>query len=250
MTVKTSQLEGRRNDYEDDLLIRLSECIPAFTAVTVLADRAFGDAKLYRLLVDLGFGFVIRFRGVIRVETPEGEVREAAAWVPSNGRIREIVDARVTAEKRTQVGAVVAVKCRGMKEPWILATSFQNQAKRVVKLYGRRFTCEENFRDEKDRRFGLGSKQARASTCERRDRMLVVHALATVILTLLGAAGETMGLDRHLKSNTASRRIHSLFRQGRLYIRGVQRDCEQALEKLWWRLIRSQPSVAEELAWI
>jgi hypothetical protein len=33
-------------------------------------------------------------------------------------------------------------------------------------------------------------------------------------LTLLGAAGEALGYDRHLKSNTTKRRTHSLLRQG------------------------------------
>lgn len=35
-----------------------------------------------------------------------------------------------------------------------------------------------------------------------------------MLLTLLGAAGESLGMDRHLKVNTAKRRTHSLFRQG------------------------------------
>ena len=35
-----------------------------------------------------------------------------------------------------------------------------------------------------------------------------------VLLTLLGAAGEQLGYDRHLKTNTTKRRTHSLFRQG------------------------------------
>ena len=48
----------------------------------------------------------------------------------------------------------------------------------------------------------------------RRDRLLLVNALAVVLLTLLGAAGESLGLDRLLKSNTSKRRTHSLFRQG------------------------------------
>jgi len=32
--------------------------------------------------------------------------------------------------------------------------------------------------------------------------------------TLLGAAGEALGYDRYLKSNTTKRRTYSLFRQG------------------------------------
>ena len=35
-----------------------------------------------------------------------------------------------------------------------------------------------------------------------------------VVLTRLGAAGESLGMDRHLKSNTVKTRSHSLFRQG------------------------------------
>ena len=44
--------------------------------------------------------------------------------------------------------------------------------------------------------------------------MLLVSAFATTLLTLLGAAGESLGMDRLLKSNTSKTRTHSLFRQG------------------------------------
>jgi len=44
-----------------------------------------------------------------------------------------------------------------MTEPWFLATSHRKKtATAIVKLYGRRFTIEETFRDQKDLRFGLG----------------------------------------------------------------------------------------------
>ena len=49
---------------------------------------------------------------------------------------------------------------------------------------------------------------------QRRDRLLLLNAFAIVLLTLLGAAGESLGMDRHLKVNTAKYRTHSLFRQG------------------------------------
>ncbi len=48
----------------------------------------------------------------------------------------------------------------------------------------------------------------------RRDRLLLISAFATALLTLLGAAGESLGMDRLLKSNTSKTRTHSLFRQG------------------------------------
>ncbi len=49
---------------------------------------------------------------------------------------------------------------------------------------------------------------------ERRDRLLLISAFAMALLTTLGAAGESLGMDRQLKSNTSKTRTHSLFRQG------------------------------------
>ena len=51
-------------------------------------------------------------------------------------------------------------------------------------------------------------------TPERRDRLLLISAFAMALLTMLGAAGESLGMDRQLKSNTSKTRTHSLFRQG------------------------------------
>ena len=72
----------------------------------------------------------------------------------------------------------------------------------------------ETRTDTKDLRFGMGLGSVRVSTPERRDRLWLLNAFAIALLTLLGAAGEALGYDRHLKSNTAKRRTHSLFRQG------------------------------------
>lgn len=241
LTVESATLKNRRNEYEDEALLLLSRVLPGDVQVTVLADRGFGDEKLYRFMQELQWDFVIRFRGCILVESKDGESAKAEELVPPNGRIRELPEAKVT-YRGTQVGAVVLVKKRGMKEAWFLATSFEGRKDWVVKLYGRRFTCEENFRDEKDGRFGLGFRQTRVSTCERRDRFLLINALATVLLTLLGAAGEKLGLDRHLKSNTARRRIHSLLCQGRWYMRCVVRVHVEALRELLWKLVAQQRS--------
>ena len=83
-----------------------------------------------------------------------------------------------------------------------------------VNRIGTRWTIEPGFRDEKDLRFGMGLSALRIADPQRRDRLLLLSALAVVLLTLLGAAGESLGMDRLLKSNTSKRRTHSLFRQG------------------------------------
>src|SRR5208283_4465313 len=62
------------------------------------------------------------------------------------------------------------------------------------------------LRDTKDLRFGMGMESIHVSTPAGRDRLWLLNALAIALLTLLGAPGEALGYDRHLKSNTGKRR--------------------------------------------
>ena len=215
LTVDTATLKDRRNDYEYQVLVRLAEVLPAEVRVRIVADRGFGDQKLYRVLTEeLKFDFVIRFRGNIMVTTADGEARPAADWVGAGGRARVLRGAMVTAAGYP-VGAVVCVQAKDMKQPWCLAVSTAGEpARALVNLYAKRWGIEAAFRDTKDLRFGMGMGAMHVSTPDRRDRLWLISAFAVVLLTLLGTAGEALGYDRHLKSNTAKRRTHSLFRQG------------------------------------
>ena len=56
LTVWKEEIATRRNDYEDACLRRLAETMPAGCRVTILADRGFGDQKLFAFLAELGFG--------------------------------------------------------------------------------------------------------------------------------------------------------------------------------------------------
>jgi hypothetical protein len=86
LTVDKSTLKDRRNFYEHRVLVRLAELLPAETKVCIVADRGFGDQKLYKMLTeDLCFDYVIRFRGNIAVTAATGETRTAAAWVQAGG---------------------------------------------------------------------------------------------------------------------------------------------------------------------
>jgi hypothetical protein len=214
LSVLKDELKDQRNDFEDLCLARLAQVLPQGVAVTILADRGFGDTKLFDFLDTLGFAYVIRFRGNIHVSAADGQTRLAAAWVGKGGRARKLRDAEVTAG-RHKVGAVVCVKARDMKEAWCLAASnAEATAREIMNYYAKRWTIEPGFRDTKDLRFGMGLSVLRIADPQRRDRLLLLNAFAIVLMTLLGAAGESLGMDRHLKVNTAKHRTHSLFRQG------------------------------------
>jgi Transposase DDE domain len=214
LSVWKDEVTKQRNNLEDACLCRLAELLPAGCRVTILADRGFGDQKLFAFLPTLGFGYVIRFRGNIHVTAADGQTKPAAQWVGQGGRARKLANARVTA-KGQPVGAVLCVHAKDMKEPWCLATSERDAtATTLINHYARRWTIEPQFRDTKDLRFGMGLSATRIGEPMRRDRLLLISAFATALLTLLGAVGESLGMDRLLKSNTSKTRTHSLFRQG------------------------------------
>ena len=215
-TIRKSELAGKRAAVEDLVLERFLELAPSDIRLTVLADRGFADQGLFAMLSEWKCHYVIRMRGNVLVEH-DGESRKAEEWVSANGRAVKLPGALITHD-RTQVPLVVCVRAAKMKEAWILVTNRTDlKASEVVKLYGKRFTIEETFRDLKDPRFGFGIKQARISTPERRDRLLFVAALAMAMLTMLGAAGDALGYERWLKANTSKKRQYSFLRQGLIY---------------------------------
>src|SRR5487761_2171861 len=191
LTVDKATLKSHRNAYEYRALVQLAEVLPADVKVLIVADRGFGDQKLYRVLTDeLKFDYLIRFRGNIAVTSAEGATRPAAGWIGVGGRPRTLRNAFVTADGY-QVGTVVCVHAKDMKEPWCLAASTTTQtAKQLMTTYAKRWGIESGFRDTKDLRFGMGMASIRVSTPERRDRLWLLSAFAVVLLTLLGAAGE------------------------------------------------------------
>lgn len=230
-TVKKSTLRGKRTAIEHAMVERLARAIPPDVSIELLADRGFGDQKLYELLETLSWDYTIRFRGSIVVEH-DGDVKTASTWLPKSGRATKLAHARVT-RHRFPVGAVVVVHNKRMKEPWFLVTSRADRAaSTTVKRYGRRFTIEETFRDQKDIRFGMGLRATHIRNAARRDRLLMLLAIAQALLTLLGAASERAGLDRLLKANTVKRRTHSLFRQG-CYWYGILPDMRED----WFRAL-------------
>ena len=249
LTVDTATLKNHRNEYEYQVLVRLADALPSDIKVCIVADRGFGDQKLYHVLSEqLKFDYVIRFRGNITVTARDGETRTAAAWVGPGGRAKLLRGAEVTAD-RYQVGTVLCVRDKEMKQAWCLATSRAEATANDLKgLYGKRWAIECGFRDTKDLRFGMGMASIRVSTPARRDRLWLLNALAVALLTLLGAAGEALGYDRHLKSNTTKRRTHSLFRQGAMLYDLMPNMPEQQLIPLVERfaaMLADQPVFAD-----
>jgi hypothetical protein len=205
--------------------------VPQNVRVTVVADRGFSDSKLYSFLTEaLGFDDIIRFRGGVYVEEAAGERRKAKDWLGTAGRMRVFRHAWVTAQRHL-VPVVVCVQDKAMKEPWCLVSSRQDLTGVEIKVaYGRRFTVEETFRDVKNPRFGLGLKQAVIARNDRRDALFLLAVLAHTLLTLLGKAGQELGMDRMLGATRPGQL--SLFRQGLMLFELIPKMREDRLRAL------------------
>jgi hypothetical protein len=55
LTVLKDELKDKRNDYEDLCLARLAQMLPEGVAVTILADRGFGDASCSPISISIGW---------------------------------------------------------------------------------------------------------------------------------------------------------------------------------------------------
>jgi hypothetical protein len=110
------------------------------------------------------------------------------------------------------------------REPLVLATSLTMQAKAVVAIYRMRMQIEETFRDFKSHRYGWSLEDVRCRTPARVDVLLLIAALATIAMHMVGLAARQHKLDRGLQANTQRERpVFSTFFLAKLVIRrGLQ----------------------------
>ncbi len=232
-TFSKEGLKDNRNHYEDGLLSRLREIIPAQVKVTIVADRGFCDTKLMHLLKEaLNFDYIIRIRANVLIYSHNGERKAASDYVNATGQSKTVRKALITDDK-FEVETFVCIKAPKMKQAWCIVSSDKElSGSAIVKWYAKRWGCEPQFRDSKDIHFGMGLSQTHIRSPEKRDRLLFIHGISTVLLTFLGAAGEKIGLDKYLKANTSKKRSLSLFNQGIIYFNRAPKMFNETLMKL------------------
>ena len=95
------------------------------------------------------------------------------------------------------------------RTPWLLASSLPHQrsSNAVIKrLYTQRMQIEETFRDLKSHRWGFALRYARTRRTERMETLLLIAALATLLLWLLGIAARARDWLRRFQANTVRHR--------------------------------------------
>lgn len=96
------------------------------------------------------------------------------------------------------------------REPWLLVFKlpkrFMNKANLVVNLYSQRMQIEENFRDTKNNKLGIGLECSRSRSTKRFDNLLLIAALILFVLWCLGYAATIKKYNYSLQANTVKHR--------------------------------------------
>lgn len=230
-SVDKKQLKYNRARYEDQLLSQLKTVLPTGVKVLLLADRGFADQKFFRFLdEELNFNYIVRIKSNTTVIHDDVK-NKASEWLRVDGRSMGLKKSLLTLEKYP-IEQFVSVKDKGMKAAWFLVSNTELKPREIINLYAKRWKIEPFFRDLKDGRYGFGLEGTHIKSTERRDRLMLILALAYLLLVVLGDAGEQIGFDRKLKVNTVKTRTHSLFRQGQFYYKFFYRFTEEEQKNL------------------
>ncbi|HKN64913.1 MAG TPA: IS4 family transposase [Gemmatimonadaceae bacterium] len=107
-------------------------------------------------------------------------------------------------------------------EPWLLATSLQNEpAEAVVAIYAKRMQVEECFRDTKNARFGWGLEFTATRSTARLNVLLLLASIAFAAVILVGAAASNGGIEKRFRASSLNKRVLSLFSLGNLVARST-----------------------------
>jgi len=164
------------------LLDTVPALLPAGSKVVFLADRGFADTALLAHLRRLGWHFRIRIKAtftVLHPGQPAGKVEELAL---APGRALFLHHVAITAE---HFGPVSLALGRHSKtgESWYIVSD-EPTSVHTFEEYGRRFTIEENFLDDKSNGFQLESSLVRDA--DALTRLCLVLAVATLYLVAQG----------------------------------------------------------------
>jgi len=177
-----------RNAFEESLLLVLRDMIPWSVKVVILADRGFGRTALASFCQKQGFGYLIRIQPkvTVRLKGFHGKLLD----YPVKKGIAKVLQ-RISYRSDGAVTQSVVVRWRKdlpekRDECWFLMTDQPGTAHQLCRLYGKRMTIEQLFRDDKSKRNGWSLRDTQITRPDRLDRLLLILAIAYLLLCGIG----------------------------------------------------------------
>jgi len=220
-TFRMSRLKGRQSSVEMLLLRQFRNMVAADVNVKIIADRGFCSVELMKYLDSIRFKYVIRVKQNLYLCDEYDEGRDVTQWLAKYRRYPRLIQNAKITNQLHEVATVVFTKDTKSGEPWVIVSNVEGISKKeLLHYYSKRWGCEPTFRDTKDLKFGMGLSKTHIGTPARRDRLLLINALALLFLTTVGAACEKIGFTKKLQANTTKKkRVLSLVRQGAIFLK-------------------------------
>jgi stalled ribosome alternative rescue factor ArfA len=225
-------------------LKKLKELLPENIHAVFITDAGFHN-RWFKLVKKYGWDFIGRVRQNKIFKTRSGELKycnslhkTAKAKPKCEGEImlcksnsiacnlytikRKILGRKKKNKKGGMAkGSYSRIHAKSQREPWVLASSLpatKFNAKAIVHLYSLRMQIEESFRDMKNSRSGFSLKQTLTRCLKRLNTLMLVAAIVSFIVWLIGKTAENNNWQRHFQSNTSKRRVVSHFYLGLMII--------------------------------
>jgi len=202
------------------------EVLPADASVIVVTDGGFKTPWLEQVR-SLGWDFVARMRGRIHCQLEDEQwqsidsLHARAGYTP-----RYVGEGLLGKTSETQCSAdffIMKQRPQGrhkskaqypqeeqryqqlQTEPWVIVTSLEGGrqiARTIINYYEKRMQIEQNFRDDKNPRWGFAWRYSRTRNVARISILCLIATLATLLLWLIGFAAEQVQLHRRFQANT------------------------------------------------
>ncbi len=184
-----------QNQAEEAFVKELLAMLPSCDRVIILADRGFARSDFLAFLDELGLKYVIRVSSQSYLECKKYQGLLADLPV-HRGVVVSYKNAIYTKRRPIPINQLV-VTCStkpDQHDPWFLATNLRYSKTTIVRLYERRMTIEEDFREAKAR---LDWKNCRIKKLFHYRRFVLILEIALMISVLVGTVA-------HRRSSLAS----------------------------------------------
>jgi hypothetical protein len=233
----TSVFKGRMKRYELAVIRRAVGRVAQAVGkhrVIVTADRGFADVALFPLLSQLGITFIIRVKAGTNVAFQGKWCKLGKLGFRGHERHRRFGALAYceSCPQRLWVSKSRARDSKGNWGIWHLVSNRPAAANAAAQEYGRRFGCEEGFRDAK---WWLGFAKARIAQIKAWSRMFALFAIALLVMTSLGSH---LLLAQGQGAKALLRRVASR-RRGR---------CELGLVSAMVKLLQQDKTLYDELS--
>jgi hypothetical protein len=235
-----SKKKQHNPDVHNRFLDRLKQIIPSDREIVIVTDAGF-QTPWFKKVRSLGWHFVGRLYSHTKFRLPGREdwqpvggiefeadgYPRSLGWVSVGATLKEAVECCIVVckepkkgrKKYRRYGPIFPNQERayrqGARRPWVLVTSEEDsvQRARITKnIYRRRMQIEQNFRDEKNIRWGMGLRFSRTRRIKRLEILLLIGLIGQYLIWLMGMTAEFKRIQWEFCAHSKKdRRILSLM---------------------------------------